>query len=303
MAPPSYRGLLVSLKEGFIVLGMLLGYTAGLAFNERTQGWRCVYAIAVPIAACMIAGVFLLPPSARWLCLRGRLEDARASLGFVLPPKPAARAFDEISKAAGAAKSARGGKDEAFDIATVRARLSEPACAQALFIGIGLVVLQQFTGQPSVLYYVSSLFEQVGLGDSAAVGLAGFKLVCTLVAVFTVDKRGRKALLLVGCALMAVALAFLTIAFTLPNDFANRNSAAVLGAMFLCESEARSARALDQDAARSDRAALSLPPPPSPVRQPQISAGTRSASGRSCGRSSRRSSRSTCAARRSRSPS
>ena len=61
MAPPSYRGLLVSLKEGFIVLGMLLGYTAGLAFNERTQGWRCVYAIAVPIAACMIAGVFLLP--------------------------------------------------------------------------------------------------------------------------------------------------------------------------------------------------------------------------------------------------
>ena len=62
---------------------------------------------------------------------------------------------------------------------------------------------------------------------------------------------------------------YLPLANQAPNDFANRNSAAVLGAMFLCESEARSAkRALDQDAARSDRAALLPPPPPSPVRQP-----------------------------------
>ncbi|CAM9985768.1 unnamed protein product, partial [Hapterophycus canaliculatus] len=69
--------------------------------------------------------------------------------------------------------------------------LWSPTCKQALIVGLGLVTLQQVTGQPSVLYYADTIFEDVGLGSSSSVLLAAFKLVATLCAVFTVDKHGR----------------------------------------------------------------------------------------------------------------
>ena len=180
MAPPSYRGLLVSLKEAFIVLGMLLGYTSGMIFNYSVGGWRYTYAVALPIAVAMSIGIYLLPPSARWLCLRGRLDDAKASLAFVLPPRSAKAAYADIMKVANARTGSTAGAAATGVEAPAPAggaavpvekpsggfeihweRLREPACARALRIGIGLVALQQFTGQPSVLYYVDTLFTEV----------------------------------------------------------------------------------------------------------------------------------------------
>ncbi|CAN0291372.1 unnamed protein product [Ectocarpus sp. 12 AP-2014] len=71
----------------------------------------------------------------------------------------------------------------------------------------------QVTGQPSVLYYADTIFEDVGLDSSASVLVAAFKLVATLCAVFTVDKHGRVKLLNIGCILMLFALIALAIAF------------------------------------------------------------------------------------------
>jgi len=84
----------------------------------------------------------------------------------------------------------------------------------ALIAGVGLVFLQQVTGQPSVLYYAASIFNDAGLAAVATVGVAAFKLVMTMLAVFTVDKFGRKLLLYVGIAVMLVALVALAIAFS-----------------------------------------------------------------------------------------
>jgi len=80
-----------------------------------------------------------------------------------------------------------------------------------------LLLLLQITGQPSVLYYASQIFEQAGFasGQEAAgvsVVLGAFKLVMTLIAVATVDKLGRRPLLLGGVAGMVVALLLLTAA-------------------------------------------------------------------------------------------
>lgn len=55
----------------------------------------------------------------------------------------------------------------------------------ALIAGVGLVFLQQVTGQPSVLYYAASIFKDAGLASVATVGVAAFKLVMTMIAVFT----------------------------------------------------------------------------------------------------------------------
>lgn len=83
----------------------------------------------------------------------------------------------------------------------------------ALIAGVGLVFLQQVTGQPSVLYYAATIFKEAGLADVAIVGMAAFKLIMTLFTVFTVDKYGRKFLLYIGISLMLLSLIALSIAF------------------------------------------------------------------------------------------
>jgi len=88
--------------------------------------------------------------------------------------------------------------------------------AWALTIGCGLVLFQQITGQPSVLYYATNIFKSAGFGGSAAlqsVLVSVSKLIFTLLTVWRVDRYGRKALLYVGIIMMTVSLALIGLAF------------------------------------------------------------------------------------------
>ncbi|OZB20118.1 MAG: hypothetical protein B7X58_01590, partial [Marinobacter sp. 34-60-7] len=84
-----------------------------------------------------------------------------------------------------------------------------------------LVVFQQITGQPSVLYYADTIFKDVGVDAVASIGISLFKLLATLCATFNVDKYGRKLLLYIGCSLMLVALMILGTAFLFPYTSAD----------------------------------------------------------------------------------
>jgi MFS family permease len=115
-SPASIRGTLVGMKEAFIVLGILLGYVVGYLTENTTGGWRICYIIAVgpaivqvrlptllvcracellPDLMCLCVllycchlqfiGMYFLPPSARWLMLVGRIEEARIVLEYVTP--------------------------------------------------------------------------------------------------------------------------------------------------------------------------------------------------------------------------
>jgi len=90
---------------------------------------------------------------------------------------------------------------------------SKDSVRPAIIAGVGVVFLQQVTGQPSVLYYCNTLFQEIGFGASASIAISCFKLVMTLLATFTVDKFGRKKLLYAGMSCMLVALVVLTIFF------------------------------------------------------------------------------------------
>jgi MFS family permease len=91
--------------------------------------------------------------------------------------------------------------------------LWEPRCRHALIACLGVIIFQQITGQPSVLYYADSIFADVGLSSTSSIYVGIFKLLATLVAVFKADSFGRKKLLYAGCLLMLVALAVLGVAF------------------------------------------------------------------------------------------
>lgn len=208
MSPPAIRGFLVSLKEAFIVIGMLLGYSVGYAYENTTQGWRYTFLFALWFSIPMLVGCMYLPPSARWLLMKGRKADARKALRFVDPRVP-----EELlsSMQASIEDDQRTRGTEGPSLGDLWA---DPSTKPALVGGLGVVLLQQITGQPSVLYYADAILEDVGLDMIASIGVASFKLVATLVAVVNVDKWGRVVLLKAGIGLMTVALVILTIAFS-----------------------------------------------------------------------------------------
>jgi len=215
MAPPDVRGLLVSLKEGLIVLGILMGYVVGYAYESTVGGWGFIYGASCLMAVIMAVGTWLLPPSARWLVLCGKRAEALAALKFVTPgadEDDVQEIYDQLS----ASQEQSSGKSRSEEGSSDWAKLLGPTCKLALIAGCGLVFLQQVTGQPSVLYYADTIFKDVGLDSVASVLTGTFKLVATLYAVATVDSQGRKKLLYIGCVMMLVALLLLAVCFAFP---------------------------------------------------------------------------------------
>lgn len=206
MSPSSIRGTLISLKEAAIVLGILCGYALGYALGKIVGGWMYQYAASIPIAAIIILLSLYIPESARWLVLKE--TDARDALSFVfVSSDDVQNALDEMIQQHKDAVNAQelalqsGQPDSIF----------APSRRAPLIAGVGLIVLQQVTGQPSVLSYSTVVFESVNLGGLASVIVAVFKLFATLSAAITVEKYGRKLLLYVGCSLMLVALITLVV--------------------------------------------------------------------------------------------
>lgn len=135
MSPASVRGTLVSLKEAGIVLGILLGQALGFACLKSEGAWRWAYLATLPLAVVMLVGMAALPPSARWLALRGRVEEAEAALRFFMVGGVEGMVQD--LRVQGQGEGEEGGKE----------RLWDPRYRWQMLVGIGVVTLQQITGE------------------------------------------------------------------------------------------------------------------------------------------------------------
>ncbi|KAK6118484.1 hypothetical protein DH2020_047751 [Rehmannia glutinosa] len=213
-APSQIRGQLISLKEFFIVLGMLLGYIAGSLLVETAAGWRYMYGVSFPLSLIMGFGMWWLPASPRWILLRA-IQGKGDAQGL------RETAIDCLCRLRGEAigSSAPQKVDEILsELSHMReeqeATMSEMfqgKCLKALIIGGGLVLFQQITGQPSVLYYAATIFQSAGFSAASdatkvSILLGLLKLVMTGVAVLVVDRLGRRPLLLGGVSGMALSL-------------------------------------------------------------------------------------------------
>ncbi|KAJ9555772.1 hypothetical protein OSB04_010386 [Centaurea solstitialis] len=213
-AASQIRGRLISLKEFFIVMGMVLGYLIGSLLVDVNAGWRYMYGSAFPFAVVMGIGMWWLPASPRWILLKaiqgkGDLQDLREY------------AIHCLRRLRGEAIS-NSAPQEVQEILVELSYISEEneatlgemfqgKCLKALIVGGGLVLFQQITGQPSVLYYAASIFQTAGFSAAsdatrASILLGLLKLIMTGVAVMVVDKLGRRPLLLGGVSGIVVAL-------------------------------------------------------------------------------------------------
>lgn len=227
-SPDDLRGKLVSLKEAAIVAGIVLGYGAGALFGQdESTGWRHIYESVLPLEALMLIGSFIVPESARWLALRGRTNEAVTALQATqgLSSSEAESKVQEMvqmtmsqANKVNIAAAAEGQEAEAFveEEETLASKFTEifqsPYNRQALTIGVGLVLFQQLSGQPSVLYFANRIFESAGLGYEAAVGVGVFKFIMTLVSAALVEdpRFGRRSLLLYGNTGVTLSLAALS---------------------------------------------------------------------------------------------
>jgi SP family xylose:H+ symportor-like MFS transporter len=201
IAPAEIRGKLVSWNQFAIIFGMLIVYFVNyfIAFGQPQEwidatGWRYMFASnAVPAA---IFGILLLfvPETPRHLALVGHENKALKILGKINGTSKAALILKEIKESAHNEK--------------VEKVLSYGW--KVLVIGILLSVFQQVVGINVVLYYAPTIFKGLGFGNDAAMWqtvIMGFvNIIFTLVAIFTVDKFGRKPLLIIGSIGMAIGM-------------------------------------------------------------------------------------------------
>ncbi|MFA6084048.1 sugar porter family MFS transporter [Mucilaginibacter sp.] len=220
-SPSRYRGMMVSLYQLALTIGIVLAYfsnayLANHAGNSYGNGsmhtifsaevWRAMLGLGAVPAVIFLVSLFLVPESPRWLLLKGREPQAEAILIKIDGSEAAAQ---EIK-----AFKAQDDKDD-----TSIKELFKPVYRKALWIGLLLPFLSQVCGINAVIYYGPRILEQAGftlnnaLGGQVTIGLVN--VVFTFVAIFTIDKWGRKPLLFAGVGGAVVSLIIIGALFAL----------------------------------------------------------------------------------------
>ena len=206
VSPADARGWQVSLFQLAITVGILAAYVVDYAF-AAIQGWRWMFGLAVVPAAIFGLGMAFLPESPRWLAGRGHQDRARAMLARIRGTQDVDSELQEIQGSLAHA-------DEHGRLADLLA----PSIRPALVVGIGLAIFQQVTGINTVIYYAPLIIQSAGISSAsgailATAGIGVVNVLMTIVAMWVIDRVGRRPLLLVGIAGMVVTLGLLGLAF------------------------------------------------------------------------------------------
>lgn len=223
VAPAAVRGALVSLYQFAITVGILGAYLIDFAF-AHAAAWRWMLGFALVPSLVLIVGMIFMPESPRYLFKRGHDSRARDEL---------ARIAEDETVSAMEERSIR----ESLKVRNVGlGAFRTPAVALALFIGVSLAVLQQVTGINAVIYYGPQIFQMAGVSSDSASILAQtlvgtVNVLMTLVAIFYVDRIGRKPLLYAGLIGMFLALSAIGAAFSQPHLSGSLATIALAGMM------------------------------------------------------------------------
>jgi SP family galactose:H+ symporter-like MFS transporter len=209
MSPKWLRGRFVSTYQLAITVGILFAYLADDALTGSDR-WRLMFGLAVIPGVALVVGFLVMPESARWLLKMGRRDEARAVLVQVDGADVADAELAQITKDLAA--------EEQEGQATWGEVLS-PGLRRALWVGVGLAVLQQVTGINAIIYYANEIFAEAGFTTAEqqakatlwAVGVVN--VLATLIAVVWVDRFGRRPLLLTGLVGMTVSLGAVGMSF------------------------------------------------------------------------------------------
>ncbi|MDG1172183.1 MAG: sugar porter family MFS transporter [Polaribacter sp.] len=205
------RGKLVSLQQLNIVFGFFAAFLSNYFFNKYTASettfltdqnvWRWMLGVELIPAVCYFIFLFFVPKSPRWLYLKGNFEEAKKVLTQIHGVERGRLEIEIIDSNIHADKN---------KTALKLKDLLKPSLRFILIVGLIIGVLQQITGINAVYFYATSIFKQTGIGTDAAfssgVLLSTISVLFTFVAIYLIDRMGRRPLLLIGTAGIAVSL-------------------------------------------------------------------------------------------------
>ncbi|XP_051648547.1 solute carrier family 2, facilitated glucose transporter member 12 [Manacus candei] len=201
IAPQHRRGLLVSLNELMIVIGILFAYISNYAFASISHGWKYMFGLVIPLGALQAIAMYFLPPSPRFLVMKNNDEAARKVLERLRETSDATKELTVIRSSL---------KDE-HQYSLLDLFRSKNNMRARMLVGLTLVFFVQTTGQPNILFYASTVLKSVGFQSNEAASLAStgvgvVKVVSTVPATVFVDQIGSKTFLCIGSSVMAVSL-------------------------------------------------------------------------------------------------
>ncbi len=217
IAPPKWRGKLVTMIQINIVVGLSAAYfinylIQGLASSEAewvrtlsidTETWRWMIGSEILFALIWFALLSFVPRSPAWLTLQGRFEDAKNTLRKVIPENEVTAQVAEMEETMNAEGADHSTWAQLKEIFNKPMRIT-------FIIAITLAIVQQTTGINAILFYAPTVFEQLGMGTDAAfaqaVWIGLISVVFTILGLLAVDKLGRRPMIIGGMLWIIISL-------------------------------------------------------------------------------------------------
>ena len=204
ITPASVRGRMVSVNQFAIVTGILIIYFVNYFISLRgdeawnvATGWRWMFASGAIPSGIFLILLLIVPESPRWLVEKGMNAKAKDILVKVGGESFAENELRSIESSVAQEVESLG-------------QLFKTGWRKVMFLGIALAILQQVTGINVFLYYGPEIFKKLGSGSNAAlletIVVGAVNLSFTIIAIRTVDRIGRKPLMMIGATGMFVSL-------------------------------------------------------------------------------------------------
>ncbi|AIF54149.1 sugar transporter [Pelosinus sp. UFO1] len=211
ISPFNRRGKIVTKNELMIVFGQLLAFTCnaiiGITWGENDGVWRYMLSLAAVPAVILGIGMLKMPESPRWLISKNRVQEGTEILEKIRLPKEAEDEVNEIKKSIE--------RGAAVQQMTVR-DLGIPWVRYLILLGVGMALINQFTGINSIMYYGTEILKNCGLSTEAALignianGL--ISLIAMYCGICMMDRIGRRPMIITGLIGVTVTLFLIGVA-------------------------------------------------------------------------------------------
>jgi SP family galactose:H+ symporter-like MFS transporter len=229
IAPTKIRGILVSLFQLLITVGILASFISdyAIADNSNLASWRMMFYVGIIPAVILLIGVIFLPETPRWLMSKGREDESRRVLGKIEQPELIETAISQMKEEL-AKDSEQAGWTEIF----------KPWMRNALIIAMGIMFFQQFVGINTVIYYSPKIFLKAGfvgnegsIAPSIIVGVVN--VLFTVISLFLIDRIGRRKIYFIGTTGIIISLVLMGLSFSLADQIGDMSKWFLVGSMLI----------------------------------------------------------------------